>query len=227
MAIPFLPGVPALKTGIARTLISTGTVALLDSLLANPANQIWGVFDAKGKKVLFPDSFLGIDYHNNSRVSDYPVESGAFASYNKIATPYDAVVTVSKGGSKEDRAAFAKSLDSLINSFQLYTIVTPEESFANATIETYGYSRRPSNGANLLVVDINFTEIRPTPSVRYSSTRDGSALSTTVPDNQKTQATTSTGLSNPTAVTQASAQSNINNGAVSATASPASSGVIQ
>lgn len=214
MSIPYLPGIPPLRTTIKRNLISTGVVVLLDTLLANVANQIWGIFDAKGKQVLFPDTFLGIDYSNNSRASDYPIESGSFASYNKISTPYNATITVAKGGTNEERTKFAASLDSLLNSFNLYKIITPDETFSNAVIETYSYERRTTNGANMIIATINFIEVRNTPSIQYSSTRDGTAITTNVPTAQQTNINTSTGLANPTSTAQASSQANINGGAV-------------
>ena len=225
MSIPLLPGIPPLRTTISRNLISTGIVALIDSFITQ-SNQVWGIFDSKGKKVLLPDTFLGVDYQNNWRVSDYPVESGVFASYNKIATPFNATVTVAQGGTNLEKTTFTTTLKKIAGDLNLYTIITPNESFVNATIERYGYERRIENGANIIIANISFTEVRSTPSIRYTD-RSGNQITTTVPVNQQTQTVTSTGVASPTDTQHPSAQSSTNNGSVSIVSSPLPTGVIQ
>jgi len=215
MAIPFLPGVPPLKSTIQRTLISTGLVALRDYFVT-PANQIWGIFDAKGNRVINADTFVSVDYRNNWRISDYPCEKDAFASYNKIATPYNSSVTLAQGGTQAQRTAFLNTLESIALGLSGLTIVTPEKSFFNAVIENYGYERRTQNGANMIIAVINFREVRITPAISYSQTRSGAQLSTTVPSNEQTQPNTSTGLADVSNVKTPSAAATVNNGSVSA-----------
>lgn len=226
MAIPFLPGIPPLRETLKRTVLSTGLVLLRDYFVS-PANQVWGIFTNEGKQVLFPDSFLAIDKRENWRVSDYPIEGGGFSSYNKVATPYGSVITLAKGGSQDERNEFRKTLTQLCASLDLFKIITPDDIFLNANIEAVGYARRADQGANVIIVDITFREIRNAPSIRYSQTRNGSQISSTVPADQKTNSTTSTGIASPTATATPSAQATANNGAVAAVSVPGETGAVQ
>ena len=226
MAVPFLPGIPPLRETIKRSVLSTSLVMLRDSFVS-PANQVWGVFDKNGIQVLEPDSFLGIDLQKNYRVSDYPVEQGAFSSYNKVETPYTSVVGMAKGGDQNERAEFLKALTALSASFDTYTIITPDDIFLNANIEHFDYIRRADQGANLVAVNIGFRQIRNTPSIRYSKTRSGAKISSLVPSDQITNGFTSTGVANPTATAQPSAQATTNNGAVSSVTVPLNAGAVQ
>lgn len=213
MAIPLLPGVPPLKTDFKNALIANGTVALADALVS-PASQKWGLYNKKGKRALQPDSFMGVDYRNNWRVSKYPVEQGKFSSYNKVNTPFAATVWMSKGGSLSERANFIIEVDKLANNLTPYDIITPEINHLNVTVEDYEYSRRVEKGAGVIIVGLHFTEIRVTAAIQYRQTRSGKQISSQVPTAQKTQPTTSTGLASKTATTAPSAQATYQNGSV-------------
>lgn len=226
MAVPLLPGVPPLLETIKRNIISTGLVLLRDYFVT-PANQVWGVFDKDGNQILFPDSFIGLDFQKNYRISDYPTEKGSFSSFNKVETPYSNIIGMSKGGSQNDRAAFLKVLNSISGDLLSYTIITPDDIFLNANIERFDYVKRPDQGANMVNVNISFRQIRPTPSIRYSQTRSGGQITSTIPKDQITNSTTSTGIASPTDTAQPSAQATTNNGAISAVTVSGETGVIQ
>jgi len=121
------------------------------------------------KEALTPDSFVGIDYKNNMRVSNYPQEEGAFASYNKVGTPYDCRVRMAIGGDKATRTAFLAKCDAMLKSIDLYTVITPEAQYTNASLENYDYRRESRNGATLLIVDLAFIEVRITAVATFSA----------------------------------------------------------
>lgn len=124
---------------------------------------------ASTKEALTPDSFISIDYKNNMRVSNYPQEEGAFASYNKVGTPYDCRVRMAIGGDKTTRTAFLAKCDVMLKSIDLYTVITPEAQYTNASLENYDYRRESRNGATLLIVDLAFIEVRITATATFSS----------------------------------------------------------
>ena len=226
MSIPGLPGVPPLKATLQRNLISTAPVALFDALIGK-ANQVWGVFDAKGNQVLAPDSFLGIEYRGNWRIPDYPVENGQFSSYNRVTVPFDAIVSMSKGGYQSDRTKFAATIDSMSATTDLFYVTTPDKKFGPVTIQRVNYERRAENGANLLIVHIHFLQVRETASIQYTQTKTGKPISSTVPAAQKLNATTSTGVASATATTNPASQGIVNQGSVTAITSAVTTGTVQ
>ena len=64
----------------------------LDGLLGLFDTQ-WGIFDQSGDPVITADTIVEVGYRREYRISDFPVEEGSFASYNKVQTPYDVRVT--------------------------------------------------------------------------------------------------------------------------------------
>lgn len=130
----------------------------------------WGIFDhATHELLLSPDSFMSLDFHNESRISQYPQEEGAFLSYNKVASPYEIRLSLTKGGSVEDRQAFLTSLDAHAGSLVLLDIATPERTYIKCNISRNRYGRTARQGATLLTVEIGVTEIRETATAVLSS----------------------------------------------------------
>lgn len=167
--VPNVPGVPA----VFRSLTVPTPGQLLNNLLGGVAEAIfgtvvWGVFDQSGNAALNPDSFLDIDYKQDLRVSNYPQEEGAFASYNKVGTPYDCRVRMALGGDKASRTAFLAQIETMLKSIDLFTVVTPEATYTNASLQNYNYRRESRNGATMLIVDLWFIEVRVTGVATFS-----------------------------------------------------------
>jgi hypothetical protein len=116
---------------------------------------------AKRTPVVKPDSFLEFGYRNESTISDYPVQDGGFASYDKVANPYETFVRMSKGGSKAERKIFIDSLDDIVDTLDLYDILTPEKTFVGVNVLRYEINRRGNKDAYFFAeVDLYFREIR-------------------------------------------------------------------
>lgn len=167
--VPNVPGVPA----VFRSLTVPTPGALLNMALGGIAEAVfgkvvWGVFDKAGKAALTPDSFLDIDYKNESRVSNYPMEAGAFAAYNKVGTPFDCRVKMAIGGDKASRTAFLATVEAMVGSIDLYTVVTPEATYTNAALQNYSYRRESKNGATMLTVELWFIQVRLTGAATFS-----------------------------------------------------------
>lgn len=124
---------------------------------------------ATTREALSPDSFLDIDYKNDTRVSNYPQEAGAFAAYNKVGTPYDCRVRMAIGGDKASRTKFLAKCEAMLKGIDLYTVITPEATYTNAALQNYSYKRDEKNGASMLTVDLQFTEVRITATAQYKT----------------------------------------------------------
>ena len=189
--IPELPGVPALpRSPNFPPIVKTG-LGLIEGALwrALQIDSKWGVYDSKGKALGDPAKFTGVlgaaldaagvgstlstgsvEYTKATRVSDFPVEKGSFASYNKVEVPGLPVVTLCLTGSESDRTAFLNSIDTATKSTDLYSVVTPEVTYVNYSIEAYNYQRRAVRGVTLLTVELMLKEVRQV-SAQYSSTQ--------------------------------------------------------
>jgi len=137
---------------------------------ANGADLNTVTVTAKRVPVVEPDSFGEFTYRNEWTVSDFPVQNGEFASYNKVANPFETMVRMYKGGSKEARKRFLDSIDAIQGTLDLYDIVTPEKTYLGVNVIRYEVSRRGARGAYFLSeVDLYFREIRQVTST-YTTT---------------------------------------------------------
>jgi hypothetical protein len=205
--------------------IALATLGTLGTLLLN-ALQIqsqWGIFDANGNQlgtsssggnsllttvvesgpILSTNSF---EFKRETRVSDFPVEDGGFASYNKVILPGEPTVRYCFSGSVADRTTFLTQLDTACQSTKLYNVKTPEITYLNYNITDYSIIRRADSGANLLIVELHLREIRQV-SVSYTTTP--SAINQ--PQNPGATSPSSSGIVQPTNSDTSTLKSLINN----------------
>ena len=170
--VPNLPGVPQL----ARSLLfpSSGaptiaTQATSGALFQSAPPERWGVLDQSDTVVIDADSVLDFGYRAEYRISNFPVQDGQFASYNKVTLPFESSVALTKGGSVNDRLNFLAQCDAVAASLDLYTILTPEKAYLNCNVTRVELSRRGVQNANYFDVEMFFIQIiSVTP--QYSST---------------------------------------------------------
>lgn len=159
-------GVSSLVNGAfgAPPSLMTGDSADATQAAVNSSSG-WGIYDSTGTDVVLqPDSFVALGYKQSYSVSNFPMEQGAFQSYNKVNTPFDVKVTMTKGGSDADRQSFLSAAETLVSSFDLYQIVTPDETYSNVSASDWSYQRTSVKGVKMLTVEIAFVEIRLPPS---------------------------------------------------------------
>jgi hypothetical protein len=190
------PGVPALFNS---ALSATGSLPLLeisDALgLQNILSaQQWAINDANGNAVIQGESFISIEYESDASISDYPVENGAFVSYNKVQNPYTLKVTVALSGSASiknliqaaqatsisgafasltgtsARGQFLSSIATTQLSLGLLSVVTPDATYNNLNLVHADYDRSATAGAALLQVNLWFEEVRVNAASAYSNT---------------------------------------------------------
>jgi hypothetical protein len=187
-------GASSLVTGAfgAMPTLLGGDSASVTNAAASSNNQ-WGVFDSTGtSKVLDADSFVAMSYKQSWSVSNFPMENGAFQSYNKVQQPFDVKVTLTKGGKTADLQSFLSSLDALATSFDLYQVQTPAQTYADVTVTGYDYSRSSSKGVSLLTVELSFVQINLAPTQTFTNIA--------TPQGQDAA---NTGIVQPTAITDA------------------------
>jgi len=146
--------------------------------------------DNEGDLVLSPDSFVAYSYSNESRLSQYPQEAGGFQQYNKVDTPFDVRIRVTKGGKVADVAAFIEIAEGLAKAtdLNLYDMITPERTYHSCNVSKVWHDHQHGHGANMVTMDIHLTEIRVTASAQYSNTN--SPTTTGNLSNAKTPAAT-------------------------------------
>lgn len=222
--VPKLPGVPQLNrspqfpAGPPPSL--NGVIALGRLALALLSKPQWGVYlpasatppgtlDADGTPtvtvtskpdtlVLHPDSIRRFNFNNEWDVSDFPIEQGSFASYNKVNNPFEIQLRMTKGGSLNDRKEFLQQLEDVAGSLRLYKILTPEKVYLNCNVTRYTINREEASGAYFFAeVDVFFREIRTV-----------------------TQQYTTTAVTNLNGAKDPGAQAPVNNGSVAAAEAP-------
>jgi len=117
----------------------------------------WGIFGRDGSPILAVDSVGDVDYSRDYAISDYPQEQGAFASYNKVQTPFQAKIGFYISTS---RIQFLNAVEAAVQSLNLVTVVTPEIRYASANLKHYNYRRDARNGAKLIRVEIWCEQVR-------------------------------------------------------------------
>lgn len=166
--VPSVPGVPPLPLTLpgvspftpsaltALPILVTGDAA---GIIAFVNTAQWGIFDDTGTPIIEADAVASIEYGRDYRISDYPQEEGAFASYNKVQLPYEAKVGFLI---QETRENFLNEIESLLASLDLISVVTPEVTYASANLTHYNYRRTQRNGVTMILVEVWCEEVRVT-----------------------------------------------------------------
>lgn len=160
--VPNVPGVPAVLRSVTIPTSVTGLVGLAAGLLTDFMAARWGIYDDSGALALLPDSFLEVHFKNDERQATYPIEQGGFATYNKVATPYDCRVSMSVSADIVTRTLFLAQCDTMLKGTDLYTVITPEASYQNASVVNTVYGRTRQNGVSMIMMELWFQEVRNT-----------------------------------------------------------------
>lgn len=156
--VPNVPGVPSNLLFSAAAAIQP-VLMLADAISYFGNGPQWGLFQG-GAAVIAADSVLDFSYQQNWAICDYPLEKGAFLSYNKVQIPYDVRIRFVQGGSEAQRSALLASVAAIAGDLNLYDAVTPEGVYVNLNVKHYDYRRTAENGIGLVIVDLWCEEIR-------------------------------------------------------------------
>jgi hypothetical protein len=164
----YLNGVPVvLPAGAFRPLGAVGN-------LVGAAASAIGTLAAVSGVIALPvttASFVDFEYKQDWPISDYPVESGGFQSYDKVQLPFDLKVRLAGGGSAPEILLFLNAIDAMANSIGLFSVITPEGAFNSLNVSHYDYKRTARNGVSLIVVDVWFTQVRVTSTATFTNTQ--------------------------------------------------------
>lgn len=175
--VPRVPGVPSVlfAPGVAQVL-NFLTADAVDLFTGAPLQQPWGIYSG-GSPVILADNVVRFDYRQQWAISDFPVEKGAFQSYDKVQIPFDARFQFSAGGSEANKQAFIASIQAVAGDLNLYDVVTPDAIYPSVSITHWSYGQSANNGVGLIVVDIWTLEVRETVNDMQSATQSPTSAS--------------------------------------------------
>lgn len=156
------------------------------------------------------DSVVALNQRKGSELSNYRIEDGSFATYNKVEKPRQVQIRLAKGGTEDERGMFLRWLDkrakgysdeltryprniqtqtiseklkvggiekpitlnkisTKMNQNNLFDIYVPEVHYTNMTLVDYVVTRESRSGANLIIANCTFQEVRQI-AFQYSTT---------------------------------------------------------
>lgn len=158
----------------------------------------WGIFNAQGGSAVTADNVMGFSYKQEWTIADYPLEAGAFESYDKVQTPFSARVQFSSGASLSNRQKLINSVAKIAGDLNIYSVVTPTKTYPSVNVMHYDYDVKEGNAGRLLI-DVWLLEIRINTSSTLSNTQqpsgadtsNGGQVQTTAPSAAQTAAVNS------------------------------------
>jgi hypothetical protein len=182
--VPLTAGVPAVfrkvELAVASVVlfVENKLVASRIKRAGKAAAAVWAIYDSGGNDAIKPDNWVTFEPLAEATVADYPMQPGAFQSYNKYNTPREVRITVTKGGPDFEREDFLLACDRLRSSTELLNILVPDYSFIGYTLTHVSYSRASDRGITLLQVDLSFREIRQEATAEFSNSKQPSGTDT-------------------------------------------------
>ena len=157
--VPPLPGVPALQR--AAPYVGAALTLLGEFLPLNIFGQDYAILATNTKsQLLVPDSFVDFEYKKEAKIPIYPMQGGAFQSYNKVVMPSDIKVTVTCSGNLTmSKQEFIQRITAMINSLVLVDISTPDEVYKNYNLIHVDYKRESTRGATMLIAQLWFQAV--------------------------------------------------------------------
>jgi len=157
--IPNLPGVPPIPR--SPNSFPIASVSQSNPILTKITGAKWGFVGATGQSIITPDSFIDFEYREERKIPTYPIEGGSFASYNKVALPFDVRVTVScNGNGAMTKENFLSAIEQLMNSLTLINVITPNFTYQNCNLVHVDYRREAKQGVSLIIAQLWFQEVK-------------------------------------------------------------------
>lgn len=159
--VPNVPGVPPLLQPAGAPAIALPTLLTTDSAtVGSQFPEQWGVFDQGGSPVIIFDTVVKVEYRQGWVIADFPLEQGAFESYDKVQTPYDVRIRFAAGKNVENRKALIQSVKERAGDLNLYTVITPEDVLPSVNVQHFDYVRTRENGLGVLQLELWLLQIR-------------------------------------------------------------------
>lgn len=182
--VPNAPGVPPVARLPGASIPADPVLLVADavSVVSSFLTQDWGIFlngiQVVGQGVgsfianlsgIGSGNFRDLAFRAGFDISKYPVENGAFQTYNKVQKPYDVAVTVTAGGSNINRQILLAQIEAIIGSLELYDVLMPEGPIKGVNPVGYALQRQHDRGLGLLMVELFFEQVRPAGDPTFST----------------------------------------------------------
>lgn len=145
------------------------------SLFTGQASPQWGLYQG-GSPVVTADSVKGFDYRQDWQVADFPIEQGAFQSYDKVQRPFDVRLRFSSSGSATSRQALLDSIAAIAGDTNVYDAVTPDATYQSVNVDHYDY-RFVDGKSGLIIIDAWCVQIMASSPPSSQNTASPSAAS--------------------------------------------------
>ena len=136
--------------------------------LGSPDTEMWGLYTQGDNPmpVFDVDTCVSFKFADTSKISDFPVENGAFASYNKVIHAFQPKIKVAVGSSKDGSISSQDRIQTLlgklyqyVRSTNIYDLYMPEYYYSGVTVEKYDYTRTAIKGRGMLEVEITLMQV--------------------------------------------------------------------
>lgn len=129
------------------------------------ASYVYDVYMSDTQEGIFgaditPDSVLEMSFQAESEATSEPIEKGGFASFYKTNSPETVSLVFSFSA---DDARQNNALDKIRErkeNYDLISILTPTHLYENMTIVSYSYNRTNTDGMTMLVLQVDFQQIK-------------------------------------------------------------------
>jgi len=149
---------------MAASVAVLNALAIIASRLPNlnPPTPIYAIIGSDDLIPLtIPSSWGEFSPKYETQVSDYPVEKGGFAAYNKVRRPATVFVQMIKTGSDLARFAWLAAIQQLEDTdpTKLYTLISPQGIYVDYTLVGFQNTTRPDHGSNMLYLELQFQQV--------------------------------------------------------------------
>ena len=195
--VPKVAGVPNIARKPSAATVARGGLGILQGAVwqALKKKYQWGMYTKKNKAfgetpaslglpipVPVPSFFasqltnaqvsvVDLNVMATTMVSDFPIERGSFASYNKVIRPTMIALTYAVTGDvKKNRAVFFDMLEKARVGNELFDVYMPEKKFVDFSVTNFNIRRTSESGSDILFVEVVLSEIRQI-TVDYSASR--------------------------------------------------------
>lgn len=129
------------------------------------ASYVYDVYMSDTQEGIFgaditPDSVLEMSFQSESEATSEPIEKGGFASFYKTNSPetVSLVFSFSSDDAKQNNAL--DKIKERKENYDLISILTPTHLYENMTILSYSYNRTNTDGMTMLVLQVDFQQIK-------------------------------------------------------------------
>ena len=120
--------------------------------------QLYTLADEDGNPIISFKSLLKAEYASSGTVVSEPIEQNSFTSYNKTTEPREYHFELALQMPNNDFSAALNKLEELKNGTELFSFVSPMQTFSDLSLE--GYSTVFESVTSMMVVALDCKEIK-------------------------------------------------------------------